>query len=84
MTRKTILFVTHSVDEATMLSDRVAIMSAHPGRLLDLFAIDLPERSDDARSTQMFVAYARRIREGINRRGDESAPYGGSTDGVRA
>jgi NitT/TauT family transport system ATP-binding protein len=84
MTRKTILFVTHSVDEATMLSDRVAIMSAHPGRLLDLFAIDLPERSDDARTTQTFVAYARRIRDGINRRGDPSPLSSGTADGVRA
>lgn len=85
MTRKTILFVTHSVDEAAMLSDRVAIMSAHPGRLVDLFAIDLPERSDDARATQTFVAYARRIRDGINRRGDSPTPSSsGCADGVRA
>jgi NitT/TauT family transport system ATP-binding protein len=65
-TRKTILFVTHSVDEAAFLSDRVAIMAAHPGRLHDLFAVDLAERSEETRTTEAFMEYARRIRKGIH------------------
>jgi NitT/TauT family transport system ATP-binding protein len=39
--RKTILFVTHSVDEAIYLSDRIVIMSARPGRIKDIIGIDL-------------------------------------------
>ena len=41
-TRKTILFVTHNVREAVVLGDRVVVFSARPGRIKQIFAIDLP------------------------------------------
>jgi NitT/TauT family transport system ATP-binding protein len=40
--RKTILFVTHSVDEAIYLADRVVIMSARPGRIREILGVDMP------------------------------------------
>ncbi len=40
--RKTVLFVTHSVDEAVFLSDRVVMMSRSPGRIKQVIDIDLP------------------------------------------
>jgi NitT/TauT family transport system ATP-binding protein len=39
-TRKTVLFITHSVDEAVTLGDRIMVMSAHPGR--DKATLDVP------------------------------------------
>jgi NitT/TauT family transport system ATP-binding protein len=40
--RKTVLFVTHSVDEAVFLSDKVVMMSRSPGRIKQIIDIDLP------------------------------------------
>ena len=40
--RKTVLFVTHSVEEAIFLSDRVVMMTNSPGRIRDVITINLP------------------------------------------
>jgi NitT/TauT family transport system ATP-binding protein len=61
---KTVVFVTHSIAEAVLLSDRVAIMSPRPGRIAELMTIALPRpRGLDLRETAEFGAYARHIRE---------------------
>jgi NitT/TauT family transport system ATP-binding protein len=41
-TKKTILFVTHSVEEAAYLSDRVVVMSSRPGRIKNIYTVNLP------------------------------------------
>jgi NitT/TauT family transport system ATP-binding protein len=41
-TKKTVIFITHSIDEALVLSDRVLVMSRRPGRLKAEFKIDFP------------------------------------------
>ena len=41
-TRKTVLFVTHSIEEAVHLSDRVAIFSRRPGKIKEILLIDIP------------------------------------------
>jgi NitT/TauT family transport system ATP-binding protein len=62
-TRKTVLFVTHSIAEAVYLSDRVVMMSRAPGRIIDVIDIDLPRpRPLSMRETPAFGAYVQRIR----------------------
>ena len=46
--RKTILFVTHGVDEAIYLADRILVMSARPGRILEIFDVDTERPRDRA------------------------------------
>ena len=45
-TRKTIIFITHSVDEAVYLSDRIFVLSPRPGRVCRVVPIDLPRPRD--------------------------------------
>jgi NitT/TauT family transport system ATP-binding protein len=60
--RKTVLFITHQIDEAIYLSDRVIVMSARPGRVIADIAIDLPRPRELAiKRTPAFVAYEEQI-----------------------
>jgi NitT/TauT family transport system ATP-binding protein len=59
---KTVLFITHQIDEAIYLSDRVLVMSARPGRILADIAIDLPRpRELEIKRSPAFIAYADEI-----------------------
>jgi NitT/TauT family transport system ATP-binding protein len=60
--RKTVLFVTHQIDEAVFLSDRVFVFARRPGRLQEIIDIDLPRpRTLSIKRTPEFVALVDRI-----------------------
>jgi NitT/TauT family transport system ATP-binding protein len=72
--RKTVLFVTHSISEAILLSDRVVVLSGQPGRIVDDVAVALPRpREADVERSQRFFAYADRIMDSLAR-GSALAP----------
>ena len=61
-TKKTVLFVTHSIEEAAYLSDRVIVLTARPGRTKDILKIDLPRPRDyEMRLTPEFNEIKSRI-----------------------
>ena len=65
-TKKTVVFVTHSIPEAVFLSSRIVVMSPRPGRIIDVIETNLPvNRTLDIRETPEFLKIAHRVREGL-------------------
>ncbi|SLN57441.1 ABC transporter ATP-binding protein [Oceanibacterium hippocampi] len=65
-TRKTVVFVTHSIPEAVFLSSKIVVMSPRPGRILKVIDCNLPaDRRLDIRETPEFLAIAHEVREGL-------------------
>ena len=76
-TGTTIVFVTHSIPEAVFLSTRVVVMSARPGRIVQVVDIDLPdERSVKTRESERYFRLVTSVREAL--RQDEPADEGPS------
>lgn len=62
-TNKTVLFVTHNIQEAVYLSDRVCVLSPHPGRLSAVVDITLPRpRNIDMKESQEFNELVKQVR----------------------
>jgi len=64
--KKTVIFVTHSIDEALIISDRIAVMSARPGRIKTIMKNDLPRpRHIDVQLSDEFIEAKRSIWESV-------------------
>jgi len=60
--RRTVMFVTHDVDEAVYLANRVIVMAARPGRLYEIIPVDLPyPRSEAMRLSSAFAEIRNRV-----------------------
>ncbi|MFV2174940.1 ABC transporter ATP-binding protein [Actinomadura sp. LOL_016] len=88
-TGKTVVFITHGIDEAVYLAGRVAVMTSRPGRIKEIVDIDLGARDEheDLRSTPEFAAHrhavwsllrdeVRSARLGVPEPREEAIPHG--------
>ncbi len=77
--RFTVVLVTHDVEEAVLLSDRVAVMAAGPGQIVETIPIELPRpRTYEMSETPEFVQLKRRVRQSV-----EQTPARGAMVGMQ-
>ncbi|MBM4260186.1 MAG: ABC transporter ATP-binding protein [Deltaproteobacteria bacterium] len=84
--RKTVVFITHSMDEAVYLSDRVVVMTPRPGKIAEILEVPLPRPriADDVRRDAKFVDLTNYIWDSLKKnmenghRGPRSAQVQGS------
>lgn len=66
--RKAVLFVTHSVPEAIILSDRIVVMAAHPGRISEIIPVNLPRPRDESLyATDEYRDLEARVRDSLHK-----------------
>ncbi|WP_236706301.1 ABC transporter ATP-binding protein, partial [Frankia sp. ACN1ag] len=67
----TVIFVTHDVREAVRLGDRIVLLSSRPGRVAEVFDVDIerPRRIDSARVAELATVVTTRLREEVGRHG---------------
>ena len=67
--RKTVVFVTHDVDEAVYLANRVVVMSPRPGRISQIIDVPLPyPRNEELRLSPEFAEIRARVWRGVHHR----------------
>jgi NitT/TauT family transport system ATP-binding protein len=60
--RRTVVFITHDVDEAVFLANRVVVMAAHPGRIVEVIDVGLPyPRNEELRLSPEFSQLRNRV-----------------------
>jgi NitT/TauT family transport system ATP-binding protein len=65
-TQKTVVFVTHSIPEAVFLSNKIVVMSARPGKIIDVIETNFPkDRNLDIRESKEFLKVSQLVREGL-------------------
>ena len=65
-TKKTVVFVTHSIPEAVFLSSKIVVMSARPGKIIDVIETNFPkDRTLDIRESKEFLEVSQLVREGL-------------------
>ena len=63
-TGKSVLFITHNISEAVFLADKVIVLQARPGRVIEEVAVDLPrERDVDTMANDKFINICNHLRK---------------------
>ncbi|MGO1385177.1 MAG: ABC transporter ATP-binding protein [Arachnia sp.] len=72
--KRTVMFITHDVDEAVFLANRVIVMAARPGRIHKIVNIDLPyPRNDDMRTSPEFTAFRNEVWNAVYHQDDKAS-----------
>ena len=65
--RPTVIFVTHSIPEAVVLSDRVVVLSPRPGEIVDDIVVNLPRpRLQEVERSDQFLEYTYRVKDALS------------------
>lgn len=73
--QRTVMFITHDVDEAVFLANRVVVMAARPGRIYDAIDVDLPyPRTEEFRLSTEFAELRNRVWHSVYHQEGRSAP----------
>ncbi|HEY0204696.1 MAG TPA: ABC transporter ATP-binding protein [Acetobacteraceae bacterium] len=76
--RRTVMFITHDVDEAVYLANRVVVMAARPGRLLEVVPVTLPyPRTEEIRLSPEFAALRNRVWRAVYHPNEQAERAGG-------
>lgn len=63
---RTVILVTHSIPEAVIMSDKIAVMSSRPGKIVENISIELPRpRDDSTEASTAFAEHVNRVRESL-------------------
>ena len=72
-THKSLLYITHNIQEAVFLGDRVVVLSRRPGRILDIIKIDLPRpRGEHLTLEKRYLEYVDAIWSHIKKQAKEA------------
>ncbi|WP_185804073.1 ABC transporter ATP-binding protein [Pontivivens nitratireducens] len=72
--KRTVMFITHDVDEAVYIAHRVIVLAANPGRLQEIINVDLPfPRDDEVRLSPEFAEIRNRVWRAVYHRDTEAA-----------
>lgn len=61
-TKKTIIMITHSINEAVFLSDKIVVLSKNPAKIKKVLKISFPKRDESIKETEKYILYANKIR----------------------
>jgi len=61
-TKQTILMITHSIDEAVFLSDKIIVLTKNPAKIKKIIKINLPKRDQTIKNNKVYISYLKKIR----------------------
>ena len=74
-TKRTVVFVTHSIDEAVFLADRIVVMSSHPGKIRSIHNVALPRpRTAETRSLPNFISLTQELWDSLKPQWHDEGP----------